>query len=1057
MLNTGMAQYSKSASAQQRLTTDPAQAQRLIQSTNDWVNWVHDHPPVSTVVSSGNGPSAVFQIPVVFHVILPGSLAANPQGTIYDPTDAQIMSTLAYLNQTFAATYSGYVDTNNGGTYIPIQFVLAQRTSLCNATSGIERIDGSSVANYSLSGVNNGSGTGASELAVKNLSRWPVNQYYNIYIVNKIDGKDGTAAGVAFTTGFAYQAPADPTLDGYVILASQVAPGTVNIPHEIAHALSVYNTFQGGSVTTCPANSNCLTDGDQVCDTPPELQSNFNCPSGTNPCTGLPYTADLGGNNVQNNFMDYSSCQNRFTPGQRARMIFGLLTYHGGWLASTGNLAPGTSPVAACTPSSSNPSNTNDAGVYEVKISDLAVNGYASNTTTIAGVPYTTYNTTSYLDYSSGGYNTDGNKAYVDHTCGEQANLSAGTSYKFYVKAGPTASGENVVAYIDYNNNGTFEPSELVFSHNGTVANEYDSAVVAIPTTLSFPGLVTCIPLRMRVISDPGNLAINPCGPLAFGQAEDYSVVIKGAGSANGTVTISLPAQADSSCVNTALTFTASPSVGVDTNTASYKWFVNGIATGTTGKTYTTSTIADGATVTAKLYFISQCGTADSSTSNAIGVHRFTTLAPRVTIALTAGNNPGCPGTSLTFTATPYNGGTASYQWKVNGANVGTNSNTYTSSALVAGQVVSCVMYSSSSCAFPLSAVSNSVTIMSYYLTASLTITATPNPSCAGGQVVLQASSLNQSANSLFQWYVNGTPVAGATASTYASSSFQNTDIVRCVMISPSACIVNHSDTSNPIVISTSPTLVPQIFDSIQSGSNPGCLDSTIVFAGYVTKYTITNYEWLVNGVPTYNGMPFSTDSLLNGDRIILRANVVRPNDNGCYTSDTIYTLPITVTLGLTPDPPVLSLSNSGQLVANTAGTYEWYGPNGLIPGVTGQTYTPPTSGYYHITRIDTACSSKSSNVLYVNTHVGVASYTIQHVKVYPNPTTGLVNIVWGTNNTDMKVAVYNAVGQGIYYTEAVNQSEKTIDLSYFPAGTYFVVLRDNEGKSSTTPITLTN
>jgi len=58
-----------------------------------------------------------------------------------------------------------------------------------------------------------------------------------------------------------------------------------------------------------------------------------------------------------------------------------------------------------------------------------------------------------------------------------------------------------------------------------------------------------------------------------------------------------------------------------------------------------------------------------------------------------------CNGTNVVFTAASYNGGVAgTYQWKVNGIDVGTNSNTYSSSTLLNGDQISCELNSNSNC-----------------------------------------------------------------------------------------------------------------------------------------------------------------------------------------------------------------------------------------------------------------------------------------------------------------------------------------------------------------------
>jgi surface protein len=87
-------------------------------------------------------------------------------------------------------------------------------------------------------------------------------------------------------------------------------------------------------------------------------------------------------------------------------------------------------------------------------------------------------------------------------------------------------------------------------------------------------------------------------------------------------------------------------------------------------------------------------------------------VAPSVTIVANQ-SNPITAGSNVTFTATPTNGGTTPmYQWKKNNVNIGTNSATYLSAALVSADVITCVLTPSVEiCASPTTGTSNSITI----------------------------------------------------------------------------------------------------------------------------------------------------------------------------------------------------------------------------------------------------------------------------------------------------------------------------------------------------------
>jgi uncharacterized repeat protein (TIGR02543 family) len=133
-------------------------------------------------------------------------------------------------------------------------------------------------------------------------------------------------------------------------------------------------------------------------------------------------------------------------------------------------------------------------------------------------------------------------------------------------------------------------------------------------------------------------------------------------------------------------------------------------------------------------------------------------VTPTVSIAA----NPGatiCAGTGVTFTATPANtgSGTVAYQWKLNGSNVGTNSNTYTNAALTNGQIVDCDITITGGCVTSTTASAADVTMTVNPVPTTPAITPTNN--CGSTDL----SFVNPSgANSYWQTSASGTSTANS-------------------------------------------------------------------------------------------------------------------------------------------------------------------------------------------------------------------------------------------------------------------------------------------------------
>jgi hypothetical protein len=111
-----------------------------------------------------------------------------------------------------------------------------------------------------------------------------------------------------------------------------------------------------------------------------------------------------------------------------------------------------------------------------------------------------------------------------------------------------------------------------------------------------------------------------------------------------------------------------------------------------------------------------------------------------------------CAGTSVTFTATPTNGGaTPAYQWKVNGTNVGANSTTFISTSLSNNDVVTCLLTSNASpCLSGSPATSNSLTVTVSQPTISISV----NNSQIGNDDYLWNGNTSNDGSQASNWYI---------------------------------------------------------------------------------------------------------------------------------------------------------------------------------------------------------------------------------------------------------------------------------------------------------------
>ncbi|MCX6267412.1 MAG: hypothetical protein NTW16_08660, partial [Bacteroidetes bacterium] len=233
-------------------------------------------------------------------------------------------------------------------------------------------------------------------------------------------------------------------------------------------------------------------------------------------------------------------------------------------------------------------------------------------------------------------------------------------------------------------------------------------------------------------------------------------------------------------CAGTSVTFTATPSNGG--TTPQYQWKKGGTnITGATNETYSYIPLA-GDAITCQLTSNATCPSGNPATSNTVTM----TVNPLQTVgvSIAASANPVCAGTSVTFTATPSNGGTTpQYQWKKGGTNI---------------------------------------------------------PVCAGTSVTFTATPSNGGTTPQYQWKKGGTNITGATNATYSYIPLAG-DAITCQLTSNATCSSGNPATSNTVTMTVNPApAVPAAGTHVPAETQIEWNWNTVAGAtGY--KWSITN------------------------------------------------------------------------------------------------------------------------------------------------------------------------------------------------------------------------
>ena len=284
----------------------------------------------------------------------------------------------------------------------------------------------------------------------------------------------------------------------------------------------------------------------------------------------------------------------------------------------------------------------------------------------------------------------------------------------------------------------------------------------------------------------------------------------------------------------------------------SYQWALNNQnIPGATDTIFSINTLNDGDILNCHLSYADFCNNDDQVISNSLTFTVNGSTMP--TVSIFSDFTYICAGEIITFTTnTNQVGVSPTYQWMIDGLNVGTNNPTFITSDLTNSQTVTCLVTSSDICASTSLAISNSISIdVTLPLTPQLNVQADQTNICLGETVTFTAIGNNLGASAQYEWFIDGVST-GLLNTLFTTNNLIDGQTVTCQAMTSETCVTSNLIISTPVQMEVTTPESPII--TITSDATSICSGSSVNFIAMGENLgSNPQYQWLVNGTITGN------------------------------------------------------------------------------------------------------------------------------------------------------------------------------------------------------------